>query len=541
MFLLRVAHNASRPVNRVPVEVLAEIFLRNLPPQCEHFGRDGDRVPDSEYVSALTQVCSFWRQVALGTPALCSILPISDKPELAITMAEQHPTKPLRIFFSNKGYVNLPNASAVLVRVISRHAARISGLWTISSYRLLATALGALPDTLPAMKSMRVDLQQMFRGDRDTLTTIHSRLLRLRTPMLEHLHISPISSSILWATQLIRSPGLRHLFILLEEPTDIARSHSLANILDVLGNLTSLESLQIRRWLAPSDPPTLLPNKACLPRLRELKLVGSCNGCINILGNLELSWPLSSLSLSCDDTDEGDIRAEEVFHALESHDELPPEVTLELWAEDCYIEVHYGRPVRRGDSYRRPISLVFPAENEDDHVLAIAEHVVPHIIRSGTTALALEGSYPQYWDRHLDLRGMFERWSTIREVCVTYIEPTISFLRAIQTAERDGHDRSRWILPNLASLEVSQASDEDRIDPSAEHPWFGVLLAEMELRCQAKAEDGVPVFRSLTFRWCDDIPKGGLDALRKMVPRIRVTDDVAAPLQLEEQSVNVLF
>ncbi|EIN04800.1 hypothetical protein PUNSTDRAFT_137999 [Punctularia strigosozonata HHB-11173 SS5] len=474
MFSLRVAYNTECPVNRVPVEVLAGIFVRNLPFENEYFGRDYIQIPDSTHILALTQVCSFWRQVALGTPALCSVLSVSGMPELALTQASRLSTQPLRVFCSGWPPANYAGSSTVLSQVISEN-----------------------PDP-PAMKSMSIDVPYIANSEQEQLAMMNTRLLELRTPMLEHLRLSNISLPVLWASQLIRSANLRLLSILLTDPVDITQAPSLTDIVGVLGTLTSLENLSMDGWLAPSSPPALLPKKATMPRLRELNLSGFPKGCINILGNLDFARPLSLLLVYIFlDHDDDDLHAEEILRILESHGELPPEVASNICGDDGYVEVAYGRLLPRGQySYRRPITLVFPGDIETSRT----ETVLPVLPRSNTTALALDGTCPIDWGWHHNLREVLRQWSTLREVCVTHTEIAVS----------EAH------------------GDEDVMDELLERPWFEICRDEVEMRSQVKAEDGSPVLRSLTFRQCDEIPSEVLDALREAVPRMRVTNEQAS-------------
>lgn len=68
--LVALAHNAQSPVNQLPIELLIEIFAAGFP----HM-REGDPWPARFYhLRDITSVCSFWREIAIGTPTLWTMI-----------------------------------------------------------------------------------------------------------------------------------------------------------------------------------------------------------------------------------------------------------------------------------------------------------------------------------------------------------------------------------------------------------------------------------------------------------------------------------
>lgn len=69
----RIVHNANAPIHKLPVELLAEIFLTA-------YNESLKEEAESRLLSLITAVCGEWRSVALGVPRLWSVVIISTFP-----------------------------------------------------------------------------------------------------------------------------------------------------------------------------------------------------------------------------------------------------------------------------------------------------------------------------------------------------------------------------------------------------------------------------------------------------------------------------
>ncbi|KAJ7681834.1 hypothetical protein DFH06DRAFT_1159445 [Mycena polygramma] len=141
------------PLRRLPAEVLGEIFSWTLPVACERYS-----IAQSPWV--LTHASQHWRDVAIGTPALWSLVDISYKqaydPRLLcpLPMLETQISRAntLKIHFTGDEGVD-PQPQTETFRCLAAHASRWGEL-TVDLTSAVFPILTGLRNRLPALRKL---------------------------------------------------------------------------------------------------------------------------------------------------------------------------------------------------------------------------------------------------------------------------------------------------------------------------------------------------------------------------------------------------
>ncbi|EIN09699.1 hypothetical protein PUNSTDRAFT_133474 [Punctularia strigosozonata HHB-11173 SS5] len=507
-------HNASRPVSRLPVEVMAIIFhLSQISRTQDH--NYGPPWVDTTWSPSLTQVCVSWREIALNTPSLWNCLPL-DKLHLALALSRRFDNHLLRIRESGMKTWN-GDASVMLSNILAKNTARIAEI-RIGSRRgaVVRTVLDGFDQLAPVLQTLSLVLPDKY--DHSFISVMES-ICRLRTPALQHLKLMRAPSPAIWRSSLLRSPGLRYLHL------QTTFEDVLADALDVLGSLPLLERLRVRGMhnhrhchAIHSDQEmmhgTSTQRRVCETRMRSLRrlsVYGATQLCIDLLDSLKPSLPLRGLSIHC--------HTDCTQHSTNLWQLIEPYIrasSLSLTVEDSSISLGSLIPdAPDGGRTRDPVRVRFERISQDD-VKEIFARIGSYLGRSEVSSLRL---HFRGLTAGPSLTETLSNWSSLRHVDLYHEAAAEWFLHAIHTAPSSSApplDRASMILPNLSSLQIVKADAHDG-------SWYRVCRAEIALRCRTTTEDGGPYFRSLTFNNCEGISELELAALKDSVPELEIS------------------
>ncbi|KAJ7755200.1 hypothetical protein B0H16DRAFT_1830828 [Mycena metata] len=152
----RARHQAIlSPLRRAPPEILGEIFFWTLPSPTPRQWRDHDfTTTKSPWI--LTHVSCYWRAVAISSPALWSLLPISfityNTPSYPLDMIETHLARSHKLkihFYGNEETESLPQVQ--IFQCLARHAFR----WEELSLRMTSALVPLLADVRDRLLALR--------------------------------------------------------------------------------------------------------------------------------------------------------------------------------------------------------------------------------------------------------------------------------------------------------------------------------------------------------------------------------------------------
>ncbi|EIN08568.1 hypothetical protein PUNSTDRAFT_134941 [Punctularia strigosozonata HHB-11173 SS5] len=527
LLTLRAKHNASLPINGLPIEILGYIFtLPRLQLETDSItvlqDTSTDPWPDAEWPLILTRVCGLWRTVALSLPVLWTFLRLPDTPTQALSLYERFPYQPLRVLYDDTD----SDAAALqytdnLRRIVSNNSYRIVELRIKATEYvddIVLSTIEAFNHVAPALRTL--EIRPELHVDQDDLRdTLDWLLCKLDATALNSLTlVYPLAPST-WETELRFSRSLRHLAIDYIQPHAVFPKPNLPDILNVLEFLTSLEELVLVNCLGclgeeeddPQEPVTM-------PALRELKVSGCTCGCIRIMENVRPAQQLAYLVVNCRRLCQGD--PVELWRLVEERTPAHPTVELVFWEVHPRLDIMRGEAgayPERHDSHAVSVSLASSMQLLEEEIFGVFKNVAA-VLSGPVTKLHFGGEFLALWEDPLsmDLRQALERWPFVRTVVLTHTSATRTFFTAIYSWRQDGslEDRSRWILPNLTSVHIKDA------DHAASSRWFHLCLDELEMRSDLRTEEGEPVFRTLTLDACSGISDLELDELRSAITEV---------------------
>ncbi|EIN09791.1 hypothetical protein PUNSTDRAFT_133562 [Punctularia strigosozonata HHB-11173 SS5] len=221
-------YNAGLPALSLPPEILSDVLSL-----VQH---DRQGVSD-EYIPQFPRsahVCSSWRRVALGTPALWNVLNIA-RPKLSLALYE-HSSFPVKVFGSARW------SSVIVQKFVNRALGDPSRLLELdvklSSHMFPLSFRGPAP----WLRRLVIELLGSYQA-KDS--AIRERLNALTAPDLSSLTLINVGLDS-WSSPLFLAPRLRSLHI---HASLAGPSPSLQNILGVLGQLQHLEKLSLHHAL----------------------------------------------------------------------------------------------------------------------------------------------------------------------------------------------------------------------------------------------------------------------------------------------------
>ncbi|EIN13324.1 hypothetical protein PUNSTDRAFT_129011 [Punctularia strigosozonata HHB-11173 SS5] len=150
LFDLRLQHNASLPIHRLPREILSSIMV-----EAQKVGKLSDW-GWSEWAPALAQVCALWRRTALDTPKLWTKLKTCSS-KLAYALSERFPNPHLRIVHHSWNLDPYRVGEEEALRaLVFRHSSRISGLLIEASQTLILDVLQQFHAYAPILETLDI-------------------------------------------------------------------------------------------------------------------------------------------------------------------------------------------------------------------------------------------------------------------------------------------------------------------------------------------------------------------------------------------------
>ncbi|EIN08553.1 hypothetical protein PUNSTDRAFT_134931 [Punctularia strigosozonata HHB-11173 SS5] len=478
-FALRVEHNASLPVNRLPPELLSIVFML----------WQGTR--SSVWSPTITQVCRFWRAVAFRTPLLWNKLDLG-RSKLALELSRRFPNIPLRLrMWSTLKWAEKQS----VVELVGSCPSRIIEFEASGSHAHGAV-IALFQTYAPAMRTLK-----LFSFDE----AMRRHMLKLRTPDLRMLHLYDAPMS-LWQSPILRSAKLRELILDFEkDKPPLHNFPSLDNVLDILESLPLLRLLHLSGFLPRTtrlpDPIAEPERLVSLPELFSVWLSDTTLACISVLRRL-LIPRCRVLTIICDVG---------CFQYLPQLWQLVrPQLTsseLHVMASGCKTDVNL-RDCE--DNSPRSVTLDLAASSiieNRDMLLFITEHLPA----ANVTCLELSGCPST--DVDVISKAMIQRWTEIRTLRIYDEDFAASFFSVI--SDDTILARHGPILPHLTSLVLGEVTN------TAEAPWFGLCRAEVARR-QAGMSQNAARIQSISFIDCHGIVEGEVASLRKIVPMVTI-------------------
>jgi hypothetical protein len=462
-------------VHRLPPEILSRIFV--------HW--KGGAL--ATWSPVITQVCSFWRSVALNTPEVWNQL-CSAKPKTALGVYHRFPGMLLNLIFSH----NEP--SDTLAKIISLDPARISGLM-LGQTSHLEVALAHFQARAPALKHIDIGYADV--------AAVEDKLLALQTPCIRYISY-PSAPQRVWMAASLRSPSLRYLHISHNPHSQAA----LADVLDVLENLHSLEYLRFTYGL-PEEPwtarkPSRIVNMSLL---REIELGGTTLGCVTLLKHLELTNNIRFLAWC---TPECVNYASFMLQLIESYVKLPD---VELIYLAGFLRVVWGTRSNlgyyHGPDY--PLSVGLSSKELKDFT-PLAKILGPLLHRTASAHLKISGfsMYGLHWTP-LDWHALLSPINTLRTL---HVKSTGSVLASLY----GGHPSAGDVLLNLRSLIIEDVG----MDGDQEWP-YRLHMAIATRRGNSSA--GLADLEVLSFVNCDGITEADMNRFKEIVPEVTMVSD----------------
>ncbi|KAJ7608979.1 hypothetical protein FB45DRAFT_1127683 [Roridomyces roridus] len=150
--LQRMPKSILSPLRRMPTEILAEIFVSSLPTSAELFNRTKFQIKASPWI--WTRVCSRWREVAISTPALWSLILMNFANyhyPLEAAAAHVERSRMLKIHFSASNDPDDTSSQTRMLTYLLEHSLRWEELF-VALTRDLIPVLPSLRHKIPSLK-----------------------------------------------------------------------------------------------------------------------------------------------------------------------------------------------------------------------------------------------------------------------------------------------------------------------------------------------------------------------------------------------------
>ncbi|EIN13338.1 hypothetical protein PUNSTDRAFT_129026 [Punctularia strigosozonata HHB-11173 SS5] len=506
MFDLRTQHNASQPVNRLPREILSHIML---------LSQDNLDITTwgtwtiSEWSPPCSQVCAFWRSVALGTSKLWNTLDVG-RPKLALALCERFPTIPLHVVYDvTDEIVRRPSSEAVLKRIALHHPSRISSLWLSAPYDVLLSTLQQFQTYAPVLRSLKLGISDLDDLEDDQLRELVDCLQDTRMPSLRSFCLESIAPFLPWTSRWLRTLNLRYLDLNYELTQEMP-STVLDDVLDTLEALPLLELLSLGANLPKvlaSSTSAAPVREVHLPALRQVTLAGTCQELVSFLRHLRFDQiRIRSFELVCYEVESMDCLAD-LWNLAKPH--CPP----------GQVELVTGIPAASilliSATLCKVASIRFPkllSTAIDDIFKNLSTLCLPHL---NPYLMILKGGQEHVPSADA-LHAILRHCTKVRDLDLMGVEMVTAFFNALHRHRTQAMGEP---LPRLISLHIMDAVH------SSEFPWFGRCRAELAIRRESSLKrNGRASLKVLTLRRCYGLDQTELDLLRDVVPKLMTTD-----------------
>ncbi|TFK73678.1 hypothetical protein BDN72DRAFT_834552 [Pluteus cervinus] len=275
---LRALRNSLPPVSHIPAEVLSTIFA-----YCQDDADPSviDKM-DTKTRFSVSWVCRSWRETALATPALWSIITAKNARHLSLMklLIDRSRTSNLVVSVATSEREILASCLSVLPRILHFRWDTLAPLsmWTYEEPPELFS------QAAPLLSSLEL-VNFRFLEDKDLFSATYPQL---RSVTLQSCRMASLPQ--------LMTPTLTCLRFIEVDYRDFT-----PHLLNILPSLETLEELVIEDCFVRSDP----RGPVNLPCLRLLHLLGSeCRSMFNFLKCLDVSQARIRVNLEWDEDDE---------------------------------------------------------------------------------------------------------------------------------------------------------------------------------------------------------------------------------------------
>ncbi|KAJ7606734.1 hypothetical protein DFH06DRAFT_1347878 [Mycena polygramma] len=275
--------DAPAPIERLPPEILADIFIRCVPVSIRRLQND------LRWLN-LTQVNSHWRSVALGCPEFWST-PILSRAASTPVFLERSKMAALVVRADANKLDRLPHATASVEQVVFDNVSRLGTLELRSPQRRLTSTLLTLQlaDAAPRLQCLKVVNTTPTDGDGMWLPSILFRRTETTPQTRSDLDLHLERCAFPWD-----SPWYSYLTHLHLEDIDWIQRPTMEAFLAILVGSPGLQTVS----LIHSTPTTLDGFPVALPQLSALTIRGDSGPCVQLLQYLIIP-PSATVSVSC--------------------------------------------------------------------------------------------------------------------------------------------------------------------------------------------------------------------------------------------------
>lgn len=277
---LKTEQNMYSRINQLPPELFARILNMAKPRHSDHAGYSTTR--DAYIVRkliALTQVCSIWRKIALSTPSLWDIIPMS-RPKWGHEMLERSKGAPISVIVGPQDIYSGDQVNWVFLKFVVAQMNRIANL----DLALLIINATEFRDLLalkaPFLHTLRI--KAIGPGPNASSFQLPKPLFSGETPRLRHVRLENcVGIDYL-------GPSFRCLSSLFLEDVPDSDRLSVSQVLTMLGGIPDLERLSLVETI--SEPNTVDPfqEAVTLRKLFYLRLNSSVLGVSTLLKKLDI-------------------------------------------------------------------------------------------------------------------------------------------------------------------------------------------------------------------------------------------------------------
>ncbi|KDR84182.1 hypothetical protein GALMADRAFT_236880 [Galerina marginata CBS 339.88] len=503
---LSARRNETSPISWLPPEVVCKIF------ECVQHAYEDEEYPGTEYGYPhgwikVTHVCRLWMKVALANPSLWSnvvidtrhrrrwdresFLRAKDSP-LSVAVMGAASRKP-PIIFKNP-----------LIQMVLDQLQRITHLsFEYIDDKTLSKLLSDAPLSSPMLTSLTL-VHVLWSEDEPTIlpSTVFKDCARLRSVFINGFAIN-------WGSPIFRVSNLVRLTL-----RDIPNPHrpSLANVLLLLENNSSLEFLELRQAISNSLDTLFPSHEIYLPRLTSLYISATAAQTARLISRVVYPEH-ATINIACSSTD----MSEANFSTLASIFSLRiPDKSIrnlkirksgngvQIQATDAIFnsqlhESNYKRP-------SRAFIITYILDHGDvSNFTILACRIMAHRLENLKT-LWIDDCTPVSIPLWFEIFGSLKKLETIR------LGPSSMIDLLLAMYVPSGHqNEAQSFLPSLHSLEANNILF-DLDDPSSP-------LGLMEKAFSKRREQSVPI-RKFALDRCIVMNRGDIEKLEQVVDEL---------------------
>ncbi|KAJ3504098.1 hypothetical protein NLJ89_g8116 [Agrocybe chaxingu] len=470
--------NTLIPIAKLPPEVLLRIFAiqaRPVLPDKAHRFREGYIPPEpSKGLRTIAQICHYWRELVIGSPALWSIpIDCTTMPHVwAAELIKRSASMPLKV--SMNFYVGNIRQSTRNFRMMLRHLDRMGDLdvYCVSERQIKDIITNRLGQPTPMLQRLALHSSDYYSSeedmdldpnDSDSEPGLHkARRHDLPDPPFQHsFHLKSLKTS--GFIFRLDSPLYEHLTELSVSEVR-GKAPTITEWAAVLLNTDKLTSLAFVNAFHPKLDDENLP-QIHLPHLSSLRISGSFLPCSRLLFKLAIP-PLHTLDVHVGGVDFGRKSGTRLMEALVSQlQHLKNTVALKfLYAFITKSRVQLASsPPDKPSEVSAPsfkISLSYPHSNDEElirsfRILPFLSNIVAAGLLGALKVNNVDNAYPP--EMQQGLIALIAPFINIPDLKMVYASSAYfvkGLLRRIEAGDIDSGPIFPLCLPQIEELEV---------------------------------------------------------------------------------------